>query len=135
MRYDLYCKGKYLYSIFLRLKRMDKNFEISLLLDTYGDLLTEHQCKMLKMHFDEDLSLGELSEIFEISRQGVRDALVRGEQQLRQYEETLHVLVKEQKLHRLLSEIMTMVQDDTPKDEILEHLAQINNIAEDTDGI
>lgn len=114
---------------------MDKNFEISMLLDTYGELLTEHQRKMLRLHFDEDLSLGELSELLEISRQGVRDALVRGEQQLRQYEDALQILAREQQLKRMLSEIMTLVQDDVPKERILEQLAQINALAEDTDGI
>lgn len=59
---------------------MQKNLEISLLLDFYGDLLTEKQREVTEMYYNDDMSLSEIAEIVSITRQGVRDAIKRSEQ-------------------------------------------------------
>ena len=59
-----------------------KDLNIALLLDFYGELLTEKQRDMIELYYDEDLSLGEIAETAKITRQGVRDSIKRGEQQL-----------------------------------------------------
>ena len=71
---------------------MDKRYETTLLYDFYGELLTKNQKEMCRMHFLEDLSLGEISEELSISRQGVYDGIRRGEHQLREYEDALHLV-------------------------------------------
>lgn len=58
-------------------------------MDFYGQLLNERQYEMMDMYFNQDLSLSEIAEEIEISRQGVRDAVKRGEKQLAEYEEKL----------------------------------------------
>ncbi len=68
---------------------MGKDLNIARLFDFYGDLLTEKQANMIDLYYNEDLSLGEIAEPAGISRQGVRDAIVRGENQLREFEEKL----------------------------------------------
>lgn len=57
----------------------EKNLNISLLLDFYGDILTERQNEMLTMYYNEDCSLAEIAQNFSISRQGVRSVLKKGE--------------------------------------------------------
>ncbi|NLT63594.1 MAG: DNA-binding protein [Clostridiales bacterium] len=52
---------------------------MTMLLDFYGDLLTPKQRSCFNMHYNEDLSLSEIAEHMEISRQGVRDLIVRAE--------------------------------------------------------
>ena len=64
---------------------------LSGLLDTYGLFLTERQRLVLSRHLDEDLSLQEIAEQEGISRQGVHDAIRRGEQQLLSFEAGLHL--------------------------------------------
>ncbi len=59
-----------------------KTYEMTMLLDFYGELLTEKQRVCAKMYYDEDLSLGEIAEIQNITRQGVRDLIVRAENTL-----------------------------------------------------
>lgn len=58
---------------------MAKNLEISYLLDFYGDVLTEKQRDVMEQYYNDDLSLAEIAENFGITRQGVRDAIKRGE--------------------------------------------------------
>ena len=58
---------------------MQNKLELSLLIDYYGAFLTDNQCEMLKLNCEEDFSLAEIAEQKGISRQGVRDALQRGE--------------------------------------------------------
>lgn len=72
----------------------EKNMKISLLLDFYGDVLPERQHEMLDMYYNDDYSLSEISEIAEISRQGVRFAVKKGEDQLTELEDKLGLLKK-----------------------------------------
>ncbi|HRF37016.1 MAG TPA: sigma factor-like helix-turn-helix DNA-binding protein, partial [Clostridia bacterium] len=55
--------------------------------DFYGCLLTEHQCEMIRLYYDCDISLFEIAEQFGISRQAVRDTIKRAEQLLVGYEQ------------------------------------------------
>lgn len=68
---------------------MEKDLSIAVLLDFYGDLLTEKQSQALDLYYNEDLSLAEIAEPLGISRQGVRDSIKRGEKQLHELENTL----------------------------------------------
>ena len=58
-------------------------------MDFYGQLLTEKQYGAMDMYYNQDLSLAEIAEEMEISRQGVRDFIKRGEKQLSEFEEKL----------------------------------------------
>lgn len=77
---------------------MPKSFEVSVLLDFYGNLLPEKQRMLVEFYYNDDLSLSEISENEGITRQGVRDAIKRAEQQLRTYEDALHLAEKVAKL-------------------------------------
>ena len=69
-----------------------KNLAYSVLLDFYGPALTEKQRAILTEYYDEDLSLAEIAENFGITRQGVRDAIVRAESILRDTEDRLQLV-------------------------------------------
>lgn len=73
---------------------MPKDLTVSRLLDVYGGLLGKKQRLLCELYFNEDLSLSEISENEGITRQGVRDALVRAQQQLHNYEEILGISQK-----------------------------------------
>ena len=60
----------------------EKNYKISYLLDFYGNILTEKQRDAIDLYYNEDLSLAEIAEHVGITRQGVRDAIKRGEETL-----------------------------------------------------
>ena len=57
----------------------NQTFRMTMLLDFYGDVLTERQKEFFDLYYNEDLSLSEIAENYGISRQGVRDVIVRAE--------------------------------------------------------
>lgn len=66
----------------------------TLLFDTYGDTLTEKQKTCLDLRCNQDLSLGEIGELEGISRQAVRDNIVRAEAQMLELEEKIGAVKK-----------------------------------------
>jgi uncharacterized protein len=89
-----------------------KSLEASLRLDFYGSLLTERSRRLLELHFDEDLSYGEIAEELGISRQGVHDGVSRGLAQLAEYEKKLG-LVERSRIQRLrLEESLRLIALD-----------------------
>ncbi len=63
--------------------------EMTLLLDYYGDMLTERQRECFDMRHNQDMSLGEIGEALGVSRQAVCDNLTRSEALLRKMEENI----------------------------------------------
>lgn len=61
---------------------MEKNVKIGMLLDLYGELLTEKQKDILDLYYNNNLSLAEVAEEVGITRQAVRDSIVKGEKKL-----------------------------------------------------
>lgn len=64
----------------------------SLLFDFYGELLTERQREVYRKYHAEDLSLGEIAEEYQVSRQAIYDLLKRCDKQLENYEQRLQLL-------------------------------------------
>ena len=56
-----------------------KDLNIAYLLDFYGDILSERKRQVLDDYYNNDLSLSEIAAELNISRQGVREVIVRAE--------------------------------------------------------
>ncbi|MGO4927346.1 YlxM family DNA-binding protein [Fundicoccus sp. Sow4_D5] len=69
-----------------------KTLRMNQLFDFYQALLTEKQQQMLELYYEEDLSLAEIAEHYDISRQAVHDNIRRGENALEDYEAKLELL-------------------------------------------
>lgn len=67
-------------------------YRLSMLLDFYGQLLTENQYNCLDLHCNQDLSMAEIAEELSISRQGVYDFIKKGRERLLEYEDKLGLL-------------------------------------------
>jgi predicted DNA-binding protein YlxM (UPF0122 family) len=78
---------------------------MSMLFDYYGDLLTDKQKEFFDLYFNEDMSLTEIAEHADISRQGVRDAVVRAETILRETEDRLGLCKKYSGMEKALLDI------------------------------
>ena len=82
-----------------------KNLAYSVLLDFYGPALTEKQRAILTEYYDEDLSLAEIAENFGITRQGVRDVIVRAEATLTELEDKTGLIKRFHAMHKQLQQI------------------------------
>ena len=100
----------------VRGKYMDKKVEISMLCDIYGKLLTKKQFEFINDYYNNDLSLSEIAENNNITRQAVRDIIKKGEGKLFEYEEKLlfmkKTLTQEQKIQTILLEL-TKIQTNS----------------------
>ena len=85
---------------------MAKNLEISLLMDFYGEMLTEKQREVIDYYYNDDLSLGEIAANEGITRQGVRDSIKRAEFQLLEMEERLGLAKRFREIQGGLEQIM-----------------------------
>ena len=65
----------------------NQTYRMTMLFDFYGELLTERQKEFFDLYYNEDLSLSEIAENTGISRQGVRDVIVRAEGVMQEIED------------------------------------------------
>ena len=97
--------------------KIENNVKISVLLEIYGKLLTEKQYHLLNDYYNNDLSLAEIAENENITRQAVRDNLKKGEKKLFDYEEKLEIMKKnkfqEEQIGIILSQISSLTQEST----------------------
>ena len=89
---------------------MEKKVEVSMLLDFYKGLLTDRQAEMMELYYNEDLSLSEIAENTGITRQGVRDSLVKAEKVLLETEEKLGLCARIRSLEGRLKTIHFIVK-------------------------
>ena len=107
---------------------MEKNVKVSMLCEVYGNLLTKKQLSILQDYYDKDLSLSEIAQNQEITRQAVRDIIKKGENKLFELEEKLGIMKKtfkqEEKIATILSEL-TKIQKRSTDKQVAEILTQI----------
>ncbi len=73
---------------------LEKNQHYIILYDFYGNLLTEKQQTYFKCYYFEDLSLGEISESYNVSRNAVYDSIQSTYKALDNFEEKLKLKAK-----------------------------------------
>lgn len=110
---------------------MNRIVELGQLLDYYGAFLTERQSTLLRQYAFEDCSLSEIAEREGISRQAVRDAIARGEAELRTMEEQLRLIDRTERTKKLLSQARGMELTA----EMTEVVSELSRLWEGNDGV
>lgn len=105
---------------------MEKNLVYTELLDIYKGLLTEKQVEAMEYYYDSDYSLGEISELMDISRQGVRDFIKRGEAVLDEMEGKLHLI----EVFRTVNDIGELAQTLKATNKRLSNSREITSLAD-----
>lgn len=90
---------------------IEKMVEIGLLFEQYKGLLTDKQREIVSLYYEEDYSLGEISENFNVSRQGVYDTLKRSEKILKDYENKLKLVYKLQEQEKFVKVMVDKIVD------------------------
>src|SRR5574344_1959997 len=103
---------------------MEKNVKISMLCQIYGKLLTEKQLEILTDYYNNDLSLTEIAENNQITRQAVRDIIKKGENKLFELEEKLSFMEKTMKQEKLIQEVLRQISkiEDKSSDKEIEKI-------------
>ncbi len=112
------------------MSKMEKNVKVSMLCQIYGKMLTKKQYDIITDYYNNDLSLSEIAENNNITRQAVRDIIKKGENKLFDLEEKLtfmeRTLKQEKQLEQILQELSKI--EDTSSDKkiakILEHVCE-----------
>ena len=97
---------------------MEKSIEVSMLLELYGKLLTNTQADTVDLYYNQNLSLGEIAEELNITRQGVRKNLVYAEKKLFDSEEKLGFLKQKLENDEIIKEVIKSLDDDVLKDKL-----------------
>ena len=93
-------------------------YRMAMLYDFYGDLLTDRQKEFYDLYYNEDLSLAEIAENYGISRQGVRDVIVRAEAAMTDIEDKTHLI---RRFFRMQDELTAI---DAAADRLLDAVRQ-----------
>ena len=99
---------------------LSKKVDLAFLSAFYGGLLTDKQRRVLSLHCEEDLSLGEIAEEVGISRQAVHETLTRAAGRLSELEAALGVAERFRKIdYGLESALDALKRKDYPRAEYL----------------
>ena len=111
---------------------MDKNIEISLLFDFYGQLLSIKQQQAVSLYYNDDLSLSETAEVMGITRQGVRDLVKRSEAELYEYEHKLGLYARFERVGEYAQSIRSLAESvlDTEDKGVQDALRSIISLAD-----
>lgn len=90
--------------------KLQRNVRVGTLCAFYGGLLTQRQREALQLHYDEDLSLGEIAEQFEVSRQNIHDLINRSVQKLQRYEDAVGGIAQAQRMGERLRIVQRLLQ-------------------------
>lgn len=114
----------------------EKDMKISLLIDFYGDVLSDKRKEMISLYYNEDYSLSEISENMGISRQGVRESIKKSEALLNEFEEKLGLLkrfdeiIKDIDLIKIsIQQISDSIDDENIKSKLSETIKKLSSIS------
>ncbi len=102
-----------------------KTTRINFLFDFYQPLLTDKQRAYMNLYYLEDLSLGEIAEEYNVSRQAVYDNVRRTEAMLEDYEEKLQLFSKFQKRLEVMEEMEQMLEHEPKQVEAFKRLLNV----------
>ena len=107
---------------------MEPKVRQTYLYDFYGELLNEHQQKIFEAFVFDDLSLGEIAEEQDISRQAVHAMIKRSTTKLEEYENKLHLMERFLELREKAVSIQQRAQayEQSHEERLLTEIKQIS---------
>ena len=89
----------------------NQTYRMTMLFDFYGELLTDRQREFFDLYYNEDLSLSEIAENNGITRQGVRDVIVRAENTMQEVEDKTGIIRRFQSQRPLVDAIRAAAEE------------------------
>ncbi|SER54735.1 putative DNA-binding protein [Psychrobacillus sp. OK032] len=104
---------------------IEKTTRMNFLFDFYQALLTDKQRSYMQLYYLDDLSLGEIAEEYDISRQAVYDNIRRTEAMLEEYEEKLNLFTKFEKRQETIDDLLLVVKDQSSEETLIQLINQL----------
>ena len=101
---------------------MEEKVRVSILLGIYGKLLTKKQQDFMDLYYNEDLSLSEIADNNDITRQAVRTILIKSKNKLEEFEKKLKFMNKEKKIKEYIEQIQITDKNKKTINKILEQI-------------
>lgn len=116
--------------------KIQETFELSILYDFYGELLTDKNKEVFTQYIFNDLSLSEISEQMGITRQGIHDIIKRSSKKLYEYEDSLHLVDKFKTIEKKVNRIKELIEElkiiETKNESSsIEILKEMNDLTDD----
>ena len=116
--------------------------EMCLLFDFYGAMLTQRQQEIFDLYYNDDLSLSEISEQMQISRQAVRDSVTRSKNLMIGFKQRLGLVRRFQenseafqRIHTIASELLELNRSEKRSAEFDLRLAEIYRLTCNVSGL
>lgn len=109
---------------------MENRVNISILNAYYGNMFNQHQKEIMRLYYDCDMSLAEVSDELGITRQGVRESLMRSANKLNEWEGKLKVVEKSDAVTAKLEEIINEIPQISIEDVKIKLQDLVNSIKE-----
>ena len=110
-------------------------YRMAMLFDFFGDMLTERQREFYDLYYNEDLSLSEIAENYGISRQGVRDVIVRAEATLTELEDKTGIIRRFHVMQDQLKNVQRAVTDISQRNTQQCQDEEIENLVKEINAI
>lgn len=106
----------------------EKNLNIGYLLDFYGEILSERKRVVLEYYYNDDLSLAEIASEIGISRQGVRDSIKKGEEELLFFEEKLGLAERFRTYEDAAGRIYALAEKESLSEELRQEISRLSEL-------
>ena len=106
----------------------EKNLNIGYLLDFYGEILSERKRIVLEYYYNDDLSLAEIASEIGISRQGVRDSIKKGEEELLFFEEKLGLAERFHAYESAAERIHKLAEKESLSEELQKEISLLSEL-------
>ncbi|WP_071131238.1 putative DNA-binding protein [Enterococcus timonensis] len=101
-------------------QEIEKTNRLNALFEFYATLLTEKQMNYLELYYADDYSLGEIAEMYGVSRQAVYDNIKRSSKLLENYEKKLSLYSNYLVRDEIFQELKNYATKNYPNDEMLQ---------------
>lgn len=113
--------------------QLERTLRVNRLFDLYGPLLTERQRRAIYLYYSMDLSLGEIADRTNVTRQAIHDSLLRAVASLEEVEDNLGFLERWERLRGLTGELRDCLGNEPVRSdscrEIVSRITDLNPLS------